>query len=111
MLSSNINGQWSKTELEAGKEYDLSIVIDEKGLNNALGVEVVCTKADNNGNNSIYSVQEMELVKQEGSIYTFASKYTMANSGSFKVAFRIFPKNEMLPHRQDFCYVKWYNNN
>ena len=111
VLSSNINGQWSKTELEAGKEYDLSIVIDEKGLNNALGVEVVCTKADNNGNNSIYSVQEMELVKQEGSIYTFASKYTMANSGSFKVAFRIFPKNEMLPHRQDFCYVKWYNNN
>ena len=27
---------------------------------------------------------------------------------SFKIAYRIFPKNDQLPHRQDFCYVKWF---
>ena len=30
------------------------------------------------------------------------------NAGAFKIAYRIFPKNDRLPHRQDFCYVKWF---
>lgn len=30
------------------------------------------------------------------------------NAGSFKQAFRMYPKNALLPHRQDFCYVRWF---
>ena len=30
------------------------------------------------------------------------------NAGSFKQAFRMYPKNAFLPHRQDFCYVRWF---
>ena len=36
-------------------------------------------------------------------------KHSLSNSGSFKVAYRMFPKNVDLPHRQDFCYVRWFN--
>ena len=31
------------------------------------------------------------------------------NAGSFKTGVRMYPKNDKLPHRQDFCYVKWLN--
>jgi len=31
----------------------------------------------------------------------------MNRAGNFRYAFRMFPKNEDLPHRQDFCYVRW----
>ena len=30
-----------------------------------------------------------------------------AHAGSYKAAVRMFPKNDKLPHRQDFAYVKW----
>ena len=32
----------------------------------------------------------------------------METAGSFKVSYRMFPKNADLPHRQDFCYVRWF---
>jgi len=28
-------------------------------------------------------------------------------AGTFKCGVRMYPKNKLLPHRQDFCYVKW----
>ena len=57
----------------------------------------------------IYSVEPFKVVKREGSLFTFQLKMKMENAGSFKTAFRMFPKNADLPHRQDFCYVRWFN--
>jgi starch phosphorylase len=51
----------------------------------------------------------MKVVKQEGNLYTFELDHEMQSAGTFKVAYRMFPKNADLPHRQDFCYVKWFN--
>ena len=61
------------------------------------------------GKEHIYSVEPMEVIKKEGNLYTFQVKHSLSNSGSFKVAYRMFPKNVDLPHRQDFCYVRWFN--
>ena len=44
----------------------------------------------------------------EGNRYTFRASQSVDNAGSFKVCYRMYPKNENLPHRQDFCYVKWF---
>ena len=33
--------------------------------------------------------------------------YQLNRAGSFKYGFRMYPKNEDLPHRQDFCFVRW----
>ena len=43
-----------------------------------------------------------------GNKYTFVCSHTIDNAGSFKVCYRLFPKSDKLPHRQDFCYVKWF---
>lgn len=95
--------------LESGKEYDVEVILDEKGLDNAIGVELVTITKNAEGKEQVYSTEEFELVKREGSLYTFNSKYSLSNAGSFKVAFRMYPKNVDLPHRQDFCYVRWFN--
>jgi starch phosphorylase len=50
----------------------------------------------------------MEMVKKEGNLHTFKLTHTIDNAGMFRVAYRMFPKHPLLPHRQDFCYVKWF---
>jgi len=93
--------------LEAGKKYDVNIVLDEAGLDNAIGIELVTLTTDKKGEDHIYSVEPLEVVKREGNLYTFHVCHVCNNAGGFKSAYRIFPKNDLLPHRQDFCYVKW----
>ena len=94
--------------IESGKEYTITYVIDEKGLNDALGMELVTTYTNAEGKQHVYSVEPFSVIKKEGNLYTFQVKHSISNAGSFKVAYRMFPKNADLPHRQDFCYVRWF---
>lgn len=95
-------------DIESGKEYTITYVIDEKGLNDAVGLELVTTYTTVDGKQHIYSVEPFDVIKKEGDLYTFQVKHSLSNAGSFKVAYRMFPKNSELPHRQDFCYVRWF---
>ena len=95
--------------IESGKDYTIRIVVDEKGLDDAIGIELVTLHTDKDGADHVYSVEPLKVVKREGDLYTFEVIHSINNAGSFKVAYRMFPKNEDLPHRQDFCYVKWFN--
>ena len=97
-----------KGSLESGKEYTITYVIDEKGLDDAIGLELVTTYTAQDGKQHVYSVAPFEVVKKEGDLYTFQATHKLENAGSFKVAYRMFPKNAELPHRQDFCYVRWF---
>ena len=97
-----------KGSIESGKEYTITYVIDEKGLNDAIGLELVSTYTAQDGKQHVYSVESFDVVKKEGDLYTFQVKHKMENAGSFKVAYRMFPKSADLPHRQDFCYVRWF---
>ena len=97
-----------KGSIESGKEYTITYVIDEKGLNDAIGLELVTTYTSADGKQHVYSVEPFEVVKKEGNLYTFQAKHKLENAGSFKVSYRMFPKNSDLPHRQDFCYVRWF---
>lgn len=98
-----------KGVLNSGKEYTITYVIDERGLDDAIGLELVTTSVAADGKQYIYSVEPFDLVKREGNLYTFQVKHKLENAGSFKVAYRMFPKHPDLPHRQDFCYVRWFN--
>ena len=95
-------------DIESGKEYTITIVVDEKGLNDAVGLELVTTYTTPEGKQHVYSVEPFSVVKKEGDLYTFQAKHSLSNAGSFKVSYRMFPKNPDLPHRQDFCYVRWF---
>ena len=95
-------------DIESGKEYTITYVIDEKGLNDAIGLELVTTYTTADGKQHVYSVEPFSVIKKEGDLYTFQVKHSLSNAGSFKVSYRMFPKNPELPHRQDFCYVRWF---
>lgn len=94
--------------MATGKEMFIRYKIDEQGLNDAVGLELVILKDDNGASDrQIKRIIPFEVTNVEGNIYTFEAKYTPSSAGSFKTAVRMFPKNSALPHRQDFAYVKW----
>ena len=91
----------------SGVPYILRFVIDEQGLNDAIGLELVTVKTNKDGEDSIGAIRPFKVVKVEGNLYTFECDLQSAHAGSYKAAVRMFPKNDKLPHRQDFAYVKW----
>ena len=95
-------------EVVSGDEVKLTVVLDEKGLDDAVGVEVVTIETDIEGKEHIHTIDTMNLVKRENNIHTFEGTHEVNNAGTFKVAYRMYPKNVDLPHRQDFCYVRWF---
>ncbi len=93
---------------QTGKKYKLTYVIDEQGLNDAIGLELVILKPDSDtSDRRVFRVDEFKMVGHEGNNYTFELEEEPELAGSFKTCVRMFPKNANLPHRQDFCYVKW----
>lgn len=94
---------------EVGDKYVAEVVLDTKSLNdNGIGIDFVSTMKDNNNNDKIDEVKEMKLVKEEGTKLYFKLEDRVSRSGTFKYAFRMFPSNKDLAHRQDFCYVRWF---
>ena len=92
---------------ESGRSYKLKYVIDEQGLNDAVGLEKVNLFTDKDGNEKIFSVEPLNMVGHEGNNYIFEAELTPRQFGEYKSAVRMYPKNKNLPHRQDFCYTKW----
>lgn len=93
---------------EVGEVYTINIAIDVHEINDkGIGIELVSTKLGKNNVDTLYEVQELKLVKTEGTRLFFNLEYQLNMAGTFKYGFRMFPKNEDLPHRQDFCYVRW----
>ena len=115
----NMSSKWYEIEItevnipeklihdpHVGEDYPLEVVIDTKGLNDkGIGIELVVVKKDKNNKDLLHDVEELNLVRTDGSKMYFSMDYQMNLAGSFKYAFRMFPKNENLPHRQDFCRI------
>ena len=95
--------------VETGKEGKLTYVIDEQGLNDAIGLELVTLVNNQNIEKSIHSVIPFKVVGHSGNNFTFECSFDPDIAGTYRTAVRMFPKNDLLPHRQDFCYVKWLN--
>ncbi|MBP6609525.1 MAG: alpha-glucan family phosphorylase [Paludibacter sp.] len=94
---------------QVAENYKINVVIDIHGLNDkGIGVELVVTYTDDTNKTMLAEVDELELLKVEGSKLHFGLDYKLYRAGTFKYAFRMFPKNEDLPHRQDFCFVRWF---
>ena len=108
VVSSNKTESVMQGLFETGKSYEMEYVIDEKGLEDAVGVEMVVMGYDADGSEKLLKVVPLELVGREGNLYRFHGKIKNDFPGTFKVAYRMYPKNADLPHRQDFCYVKWF---
>ena len=72
-----------------------------------IGVEMIFTSSDAKGNLHIQEKCEFVLESFEGETARYCASILPERTGMYQVATRIYPKNPMLPHRQDCPYVKW----
>ncbi len=91
---------------DTAEDHYVKFVIDEAGLNDAVGLELVSI-ANIDGEDKIANVRQFEMTGVNGNQHTFELNFKFDRAGSFKMGVRMYPKNELLPHRQDFAYVKW----
>jgi len=97
----------AKENIILGKKYDLEIVLNIGILKpEDVGIEIVFAKNEN-GKIVVARKQEFKVVNSEGSVATYSTKIEMETPGIYMSSYRMFPKNALLPHRQDFSLVKW----
>lgn len=93
--------------LVSGSKFTVKHVIDEQGLDDAIGIDlVVITTVD--GKDKIHDVMPMNVTGHEGNLYTFELTSNFDLAGSYKIGYRMYPKNKEMLYRQDFCYVRWF---
>ncbi len=91
-----------------GREYEAEVVLDVGPLApDEIGVELVIVDLIENQEVKVKRVHEFELTSVDGSRTTFNLKLIPMEPGAFECGIRIFPKNPFLPHRMDFCLVRW----
>jgi len=70
-------------------------------------IEMISGQKVNDQMNEPQSIRELKLSSVEGNIANYTIEIETALAGVFDIAFRIIPKNPLLPHRMDFNLVKW----
>ena len=106
VVNSTLNAK--SAELSVGNKCTIAVELDTKGLNDkGIGVELVAVRTSTHNNNKLFEVKPLELVKTKGSHLFFETEYQLSYAGGMKFGLRMYPKNDLLPHRMDFCYVRW----
>ena len=97
----------SEQLISIGKTYRGEVTLDVAGLRaEDVGVElVVAQKKDDKF--KVINTEEFKVMSVEGNKATYELEVASEIPGALQLAIRIFPKNALLPHRQDFALVKW----
>lgn len=92
-----------------GQSYKSEIILDLNELSpEDIGVELVMADLiDGENKPTISFKEEYKLDKVENRLAYYKIEITPNRPGVFEFGIRIFPKNEHLPHRQDFNYLRW----
>lgn len=103
----DIVSEKNMTNLCVGDKYKGEIAIDLNEISpDNIGVEILIIEEINN-EIKILQKQELELLSYENNVATYSVKIEPTKSGISKYAFRAYPKNKLLPHKQDFPLVLW----
>jgi len=98
----------NKYELGLGEKYEIDVKIDLKKLSSLeFGLEMVLAEATDDENPALIHVEPFRVAKKEGSIIYFTISYELNLPGVYKFGLRLFPKNDLLPYKQDFNLVRW----
>ncbi len=94
---------------KVGDEFLISALLDvsEAGISSGIGVELVAKETDFEGNEHFISIELNQVTADDGKM-RFETNYKLQKAGTYNYSFRMFPKNADLPHRMDFCYVRWF---
>ncbi len=91
-----------------GEKADIELKLRPNGLNaENIGVELLVGKKENDDKEKVKYIIELELNGVEDDIAIYRGKAPIEVSGMVRFIYRIYPKSDMLPHRQDFNLVKW----
>ena len=104
-----VSAEWTypSSGISTGEKYTLRYVINEQGLDDAIGLEKVNVFTNADGEERIFSIEPLKMIGREGNNFIFEAELAPHQAGFYKSAVRMYPKNDKLPHRQDFCYVRW----
>jgi len=72
-----------------------------------IGVEMLFTTSDRKRRLHIQEKSELKLISFEDGVATYEASILPERTGMYQVATRVYPKNDLLPHKQDFPLVKW----
>jgi phosphorylase/glycogen(starch) synthase len=94
--------------LSLGESFKAEIVVDTKGIDpNDLGFEVLFGHKVDDRVNEIEDMYSLVYDRNEKGFAVYNCDIKIAKAGVLDYVFRMFPKHELLPHRQDFNLVKW----
>ena len=107
VLNATINDAELGGNPRSGSELVAECTIDTKGIGRGIGVELVINKVED-GVRQFFATEPLEVIKEDGSVLTYRLKYKLKEAGEFAFSFRMYPKCDLLPHRQDFAYLRWF---
>lgn len=94
--------------LPLGQPFLATIKLDLDGIDpQHIGIEVIFFRREENNELTIGKTIPLELKHQEGHVATYECNADPKIAGIHEYGFRLYPKHEALPHRQDFNLVHW----
>jgi len=116
----NVRKEWDSVQIESYSRPESSYILSTENELNVevvvrigdlkpedIGAEMLFTTQDAKG---AYHIQEKVGFKQtvfNDGLLKLEASILPERTGMYQIATRIYPKNELLPHRQDFPLVKW----
>ena len=95
-------------DLSMANEFKSEIVLSMGNLRpEDIGVETIFASMDAHGQIHINEVKEYTPVEFTDGVCKYQVSILPDRTGMYQVASRVFAKNPLLPHRQDFECVKW----
>ena len=95
-------------DLSQGNELKAEVVVSMGDLQpEDIGVETIFAYTDARNQLHISEVTEYDAVEFKDGICRYQVSILPDKTGMYQVATRIFAKNPLLPHRQDFNCVRW----
>ena len=97
----------AKNVLGIGDVYPINIVIDKHNNDVDLGLEMVFASGADANSMKVVHADPLKITKVEGTKVTYSLELSLNYPGIFKFGIRIYPSNQLLPHKQDFPLMKW----
>ncbi|MCU0378117.1 MAG: alpha-glucan family phosphorylase [Bacteroidales bacterium] len=93
---------------KSGQNYSTEILLDIKNIPaENVGVEFVVTKLLKSGEHQFLAGKEFKLVSKKKGRAIYHVDFLPERAGTFFYGIRIYAKHPELPHRQDFCLLRW----
>jgi len=96
------------TPLTLEDSFSTEVTLYTNGIDpKYIGIEVIFAKKQDGQVKRIVYSKELNMVKAENKYAHYSVDIPTFKAGAYSYAFRIYPKHELMPHRQDVGLVKW----